>query len=54
MENSKFPYHTLDPTTPWYDWICYCEICHQLDIKGQPNLQRFMSYHRYLKEIGVK
>lgn len=54
MENSNFPYHVLDPTTPWYRWICYCEICHQLKIKDQPSLHRFMCYNNYLKEIGVK
>lgn len=54
VENCNYPYHNLDPTTPWYEWLCYSEICYQLEVKGQPSINRFMSYHRYLKEIGVK
>lgn len=53
MENSDYPYHVLDPTTPWYEWLCYCEICYQLDVRGQPNWNRFMRYRNYLKEVGV-
>lgn len=53
-ENSKkYPYHELDPTTPWYDWLCYCEICHQLNVPGQPRMGRFLAYRRYLKEVGI-
>ena len=53
VENSDYPYHVLDPTTPWYEWLCYCEICHQLDVQGQPNWNRFIRYRNYLKEVGV-
>ena len=53
VENSDYPYHALDPTTPWYEWICYCEICHQLDVQDQPNWNRFIRYRNYLKEVGV-
>jgi hypothetical protein len=54
MENSKeYPYHELDPTTSWYEWLCYCEICHQLNVPGQPSVGRFMAYRRYLKSVGV-
>lgn len=49
----EFPYHVYDPTTPWYEWLMYCEICYQLDIKGQPNWNRFTRYRQYLKEVGV-
>lgn len=52
-ENSDYPYHELDPSTPWYEWLCYCEICHQLNAPGQPKLGRFMAYRRYLKSIGL-
>jgi hypothetical protein len=48
-----YPYHELDPTTPWYEWLCYCEICHQLEIPRQPHLGRFRRYREYLKEVGV-
>lgn len=46
-------YHVLDPTTPWYEWLCYCEICHQPQIVNQPHIGRFMRYRKYLKEVGV-
>ena len=46
-------YHVLDETTPWYEWICYCEICYQLDVPGQPSVGRFMRYRNYLKEICI-
>ena len=53
MENSNYPYHELDPTTPWYEWLMYCEICHQLNVLGQPKWQRYAAYRNYLKEVGV-
>jgi len=37
VENSDYPYHELDPTTPWYEWLMYCEICHQLNVPNQPS-----------------
>ena len=49
----EYPYHVLDKTTPWYEWLCYCEISHQLNAPGQPSLGRFMSYRRYLKSVGL-
>ncbi len=51
--NKNYPYHVLDPTTPWYEYLQYCEICHQLDVPGQPSNGRFMAYRRYLKSVGV-
>jgi len=53
VENSDYPYHELDPTTPWYEWLMYCEICHQLNIPNQPKWQRYAAYRNYLKEVGV-
>lgn len=53
MENSDYPYHVLDPTTPWYEWLCYCEICHQLQVPDQPKWQRYAAYRNYLKSVGV-
>jgi len=53
VENSDYPYHELDPTTPWYEWLMYCEICHQLGVKDQPKLGRYMAYRRYLKYMGI-
>lgn len=46
-------YHVLDKTTPWYEFLMYCEISHQLIVPGQPSLGRYMSYRRYLKSVGV-
>jgi hypothetical protein len=51
--DSSYPYHVLDPTTPWYEWLCYCEICYQLDVPGQPSMVRYMRYRQYLKEVGI-
>ena len=54
MENSKeYPYHVIDYSTPWAEWLAYCEICHQLEIPRQPHLGRFMRYREYLREVGV-
>ena len=47
------PYQTLDPTTPWYEWLSYCECCESLQVPRQPHLGRFMRYRSYLKEVGV-
>jgi hypothetical protein len=49
----SYPYHVIDYTTPWSEWIVYCEICYQLNVPGQPNINRFLGYRRYLKEVGV-
>jgi hypothetical protein len=46
-------YHVLDDTTPWNEFIMYCEICHQLDVPGQPSLGRYMAFRRYLKSVGL-
>ena len=46
-------YHVLDETTPWCAFLEYCEICYQLNVPGQPSIGRFISYRRYLKEVGV-
>jgi hypothetical protein len=53
MENSDYPYHTLDYTTPWAEFLAYAEICHQLNVPNQPSVGRFMRYRNYLKEIGI-
>jgi hypothetical protein len=49
----EYPYHVLDETTPWNSWLEYSEICHQLNVPGQPSLGRFMSFRRYLKSVGL-
>jgi hypothetical protein len=53
LNMNNYPYHVLDPTTPWYEWLCYQEICYQLNISGQPSWNRFMRYRNYLREVGV-
>jgi hypothetical protein len=51
--NNNYLYHVLDSTTPWYEFLQYCEICHQLNVPGQPHVGRYMRYRSYLKEVGV-
>jgi len=53
MENSNYPYHVLDPTTPWYEFLQYSEICYQLGVKDQPNINRYQAYRFYLKSVNV-
>jgi hypothetical protein len=53
VENSDYPYHILDSTTPWYEFLMYCETCHQLNVPRQPSVGRFYAYRRYLKSVGV-
>lgn len=43
----------LDPTTPWFEFLSYCECCVSLGVKDQPSIGRFIKYRNYLKEIGV-
>ena len=45
--------HVLDETTPWFEWLSYCECCKSLDAPGQPSYGRFLRYHEYLKQIGL-
>lgn len=42
---------TLDPTTPWYEFLSYQECCRSLGVPVR--LQSFMRYHAYLKQTGV-
>jgi len=53
LERTSVKYHVYDETTAWCDFLQYCEICHQLDVPGQPSVGRFMAYRRYLKSVGV-
>ncbi len=41
--------HVLDPTTPWYEWISYCECCKSLGF--EPSMGRFLRYHEYLRSV---
>jgi len=44
-------YPALDPTTPYYEFLSYCECCRSLN---RPiYITNFMRYNNYLKEIGV-
>ena len=53
VENFDYPHHILDSTTSWMEFLQYCEICHQLNVSGQPSVGRFMAYRCYLKSVGV-
>jgi hypothetical protein len=44
---------SLDPSTPWYFFISYCEVCESLDVP-QPSISRFLSYRKYLKSMGLE
>jgi hypothetical protein len=46
-------YVTLDPTTPFYEFLSYSECCWSLGVKGQPSITRFIRYRSYLKEAGI-
>ena len=46
-------YHVLDPTTPWFEWLSYCECCYSLNAPKQPSISRFLRYRNYLKLIGI-
>lgn len=48
---SKVPrsLEALDPTTPWYEFLSYCEVCRSLGVN--PSVGRFMRYQAYLKTI---
>lgn len=35
----------LDPTTPWYEFLSYCECCWSLGV--EPSVHRFMAYNAY-------
>lgn len=51
QKENQFGFPTLDPTTPWFEFLSYQECCWSL---GRPvRIQSFMRYNAYLKEIGV-
>jgi hypothetical protein len=51
LKSTLNPLPTLDPTTPWYEFLSYQECCWSL---GRPvYITNFMRYNAYLKEIGV-
>lgn len=41
---------TLDPTTPWYEFLSYLECCNSLEQK--PSVGRFVAYNRYFRMHG--
>jgi hypothetical protein len=43
------PLEALDPTTPWYEFLSYCEVCQSLGVA--PSVGRFIRYQNYLKTI---
>lgn len=43
--STKLP--SLDPTTPWYEWLSYNECCQSLGVT--PSLSRFMRYNAYYR-----
>lgn len=51
QKENPFGFSTLDPTTPWYEFLSYQECCWSLD--RPVYITNFMRYNAYLKEIGV-
>lgn len=45
-------YHTLDPTTPFYEFLSYQECCWSLN--RPVRIGSFMRYNAYLKEMNIK
>lgn len=50
VESYKYP--SLDPTTPWYEFLSYQECCWSLNVPV--SLHRFMRYNAYLKSVGIQ
>ena len=40
--------HKLDPSTPWHDFLSYCECCRSLG--ATPSLSRFVRYNNFYKK----
>ena len=40
---------TLDPTTPWYNHLSYCETIRSLGIEY--SLHKFIRYNNYYKSV---
>lgn len=49
--NPEYP--ALDETTPYYEFLSYCECCASLNVKNQPRIGRYQKYREYLKEVGI-
>ena len=45
-------YHTLDSTTPWYEFLSYLECCDSLN--KTPSVTRFTRYNAYFRKYGIK
>lgn len=46
-------YPAIDKTTPWSEFLFYCECCNSLNVKNQPRIGRYLKYREYLKEVGI-
>ena len=42
----------LDPTTPWYEFLSYCECCWSLGVT--PSVGRFARYQSYYRTVTEK
>jgi hypothetical protein len=47
--DARGPLEALDPSTPWYEFLSYCEVCRSLCVT--PSVGRFIRYQNYLKTI---
>jgi hypothetical protein len=39
----------LDPSTPWFEFLSYCECCWSLGV--EPSVHRFMRYQSYYNSV---
>lgn len=40
--------HKLDQSTPWHDFLSYCECCRSLG--ATPSLSRFIKYNNFYRK----
>ena len=44
------PYHVLDSTTPWYEYLSYLECCASLGVES--SLTRWIRYTNYYRSVS--
>lgn len=51
VEGTKSKLEVLDPTTPWYEFLSYCEACRSLGV--EPSVGRFTRYQNYIRTVSL-
>lgn len=52
MDLKDYPYHVLDETTPWYEFLFYQQLC--VSLGREDRIGSFIRYHKYLKLAGIE